>query len=511
MIWSKPCPPQRANTGLIQGQTCGSPRHQRTVTAVPTAHTAFTIFAMTATFHPAAAPSAQTLSTTQVLEQLSALLQPLGAVTELETLGLHEALDRVLASDVICPVNVPPHDNSAMDGYAYASFASADLAGAQASRLSLRVVGTVLAGAPWTTTVGAGECVKIMTGAVMPPGLDTVVPHEQVTAGDEHISFDASHIKPGANRRLRGEDLRQGEIALPAGQRLTPAALGLLASLGLGQVTVRRRLRVAYFSTGTELLSPGAEPREAAIYDSNRFSLQGLLRRLGAQVLDLGSVPDEPAALEERLREAATLADVVLTSGGISTGEADHTRAMVQRLGTVQFWSVAMRPGRPLAVGLLTPAAMALNPVAEKFTEKSGSSPFTESAFSSEKQSKLLSTQRPAVLLGLPGNPVAAMVSFLMFVRPALALLSGESAAPAPLLQAVSTERLRKRLGRTEYLRGVLALNAQGQATVRTTGPQGSALLSSMVDANCIIVLDEARGEVQPGESVHILLLQGLI
>ncbi|MDR0214944.1 MAG: molybdopterin molybdenumtransferase MoeA [Comamonas sp.] len=463
---------------------------------------------MTATFHPAAAPTAQNLSTAQVLEQLHALLQPLGPVAEQETLSLTDALDRVLAESVICPVNVPPHDNSAMDGYA---FASAEPSSPKGGPQRLHVVGTVLAGAPWTQAIGPGECVKIMTGAVMPAGLDTVVPHEQVTACGDEIEFDAGSLKPGANRRLCGEDLRQGEAALPAGQRLTPAALGLLASLGLGQVTVRRRLRVAYFSTGDELLSPGAEPREGAIYDSNRFSLQGLLRRMGAHVLDLGSVPDEPAALEERLREAATLADVVMTSGGISAGEADHTRAMLQRLGTVQFWRVAMRPGRPLAVGLLSPATLALNPVAEKFTEKSAFNPIPDSANSSDKQSISMTSKRPAVLLGLPGNPVAAMVSFLMFVRPSLAFLAGERAAPTTMLQALSSERLRKREGRTEYLRGVLTLNEQAQATVRTTGPQGSALLSSMVDANCIIVLDDARGDVQPGEYVHILPMHGLI
>lgn len=463
---------------------------------------------MTAIFQPAAAANAQTLSTAQVLQQLTALLQPMGAVAELETLALPEALDRVLAEDVICPVNVPPHDNSAMDGYA---FAGTELAQARPGQpLSLRVKGTALAGSPWQGRLAAGECLKIMTGAVMPAGLDTVVPHEQVTAGADSIQLDAAAVSPGANRRLRGEDLRQGSVALQAGQRLTPAALGLLASLGLGQVTVRRRLRVAYFSTGDELLSPGAAPREGAIYDSNRFSLQGLLRRLGAQVLDLGAVPDEPHVLEERLREAATLADVVLTSGGISAGEADHTRAMLQRLGTVQFWRVAMRPGRPLAVGLLAPAAMALHPVAEKFTEKSASSPFTEIASSSQNQIIQLSTRRPAVLLGLPGNPVAAMVSFLMFVRPALAMLAGERDTQPPMLQAPCSERLGKRPGRTEYLRGVLELDAQGRATVRTTGPQGSGVLSSMVAANCIIVLDDECGEVLPGDSVGILLLQSL-
>lgn len=471
-------------------------------------HAVFSFSAMTAIFQPAAATSAQNLSTTQVLEQLHALLQPPGPVAEQETLSLADALDRVLAQDVICPVNVPPHDNSAMDGYA---FASADLAAAQQGQLSLRVVGTVLAGSPWTQAVAAGECVKIMTGAVMPVGLDTVVPHEQVSAQndpkDDTIAFDASRLAPGANRRLCGEDLRQGEVALQAGQRLTPAALGLLASLGLGQATVRRRLRVAYFSTGDELLSPGAQPREGAIYDSNRFSLQGLLRRMGADVLDLGSVPDEPNALEARLREATALADVVLTSGGISAGEADHTRAMLQRLGSVQFWRVAMRPGRPLAVGLLC----AETGGDEKFQAKTASSQANTLTTSSQNSSISFPGQRPTVLLGLPGNPVAAMVSFLMFARPALDMLAGVKSKPLPMLEVPASEPMRKRPGRTEYLRGVLEVNGQGQTTVRTTGAQGSGLLSSMVLANCIIVLGDARSDVHPGESVPVLPLQGLL
>ena len=458
--------------------------------------------AMTAIFQPAAATNAQTLTTTQVHQKLQALLQPLGAVADIDTVTLPDALDRVLAADVICPVNVPPHDNSAMDGYA---FAGSKLKSVQPNpRLTLRVVGTALAGAPWHGHLAAGECVKIMTGAVMPEGLDTVVPHEQVTVSDAFVELDASNVPAGANRRLRGEDLQQGSVALPAGQRLTPAALGLLASLGLGQVSVRRRLCVAYFSTGDELLNPGDAPREGAIYDSNRFSLQALLRRMGAKVLDLGAIPDEPAALQERLSQAASLADVVLTSGGISAGEADHTRAMLQSMGRVEFWHITMRPGRPLAVGLLAPVAA--NPYSE-----SACSASTISVKSSQNQSNTPSTLRPAVLLGMPGNPVAAMVSFLMFVRPALSLLAGERAAPVPQLQAISSERLRKRPGRTEYLRGVIELNAQGQATVRTTGPQGSGVLSSMVAANCIIVLNDACGDVLPGESVNVLLLQGLI
>lgn len=436
--------------------------------------------AMTTCFQPAADSHAQSLSAAQAARQLSELLEPLGPVAEVQSLPLLEALDRVLAEDVLCPVNVPPHDNSAMDGYA---FAGALLHGAGAD-LELRVAGTAMAGAPWQGATGPGECVKIMTGAVMPPGLDTVIAHEQVTAsGPALIRFATAGLRAGANRRRCGEDLREGSVALARGQRLTPAALGLLASLGLARVPVRRRLRVAYFSTGNELLSPGAAPRAGAIYDSNRFSLQGLLQRLGAQVLDLGLVADEPAALAQRLREAAALADVVLTSGGISAGEADHTRAVLQRLGSVQFWQVAMRPGRPLAVGLLAPCV---------------STPFA-------------APERPAVLLGLPGNPVAAMVSFLMFVRPALLQLMGCSERAVPMLQLACAEPLRKRAGRTEYQRGIAEIGADGQARVRTTGAQGSGVLSSMAAANCIIVLEQERGDVQAGDMVSVLPLQGLM
>lgn len=457
---------------------------------------------MTASFQPAAQPNAQSLTTTQVLQQLSSMLETLGPVTETEVLPLLEALERIVAEDVLCPVNVPPHDNSAMDGYA---FDGEELAQA-APELRLRVVGTAFAGKPWQGRVEAGDCIKIMTGAVMPAGLNTVVPHEQVQAVDgEHIRFATRHLQAGDNRRLCGEDLCQGAVALARGQRLTPAALGLLASLGLVQVNVRRRLRVAYFSTGDELLSPGSVAREGAIYDSNRFSLQGLLRRMGVHVLDLGVVADEPAALEERLREASALADVILTSGGISAGEADHTRAMLQRLGPVQFWRIGMRPGRPLAVGLLQPRTPAV------LTEKNAASAYAAGAGSSSNQSKSLVTSHPALLLGLPGNPVAAMVSFLMFVRPALLQLMGSSETAPVALQVAAAEPLSKRPGRTEYQRGIVELGADGRATVRTTGPQGSGVLSSMVAANAIIVLHDAQADVEPGEMVSVIPLTGLI
>ncbi len=450
---------------------------------------------MTACFQPASPTqaTAQDLQVEQALRQLDSLLQPLGPVVETETLPLAEALDRVLAQPVLCPLDVPAHDNSAMDGYAF------DGSQLHAGRsLVLRVAGQALAGSPWQGRLQAGECLKIMTGAVLPAGLDTVVPHERAETVDSgHIRIAAGQVRAGDNRRLRGEDLRQGAPALAAGQRLHPAALGLLASLGLTQVQVRRRLRVAYFSTGDEILAPGAAPREGAVYDSNRFSLIGLLQRLGAHVLDLGVVPDQPLALEERLREAAALADVVLTSGGISAGEADHTRAMLQRLGPVQFWRLAMRPGRPLAVGLLQTGAG--TPFAQKATAASIDAP-------EGGRGKALAP-RPALLMGLPGNPVAAMVSFMVFVRPALLRLMGSAPAATALPQAIAAEALAKRPGRTEYQRGMLSTGPDGRAMVQSTGPQGSGVLRSMVEANCLIVLEHARGSVQPGEMVGVLPL----
>ena len=402
---------------------------------------------------------------------LARLVQP---VQGTETLPLFDALGRVLASDVVSPVSVPPHDNSAMDGYA--------LAGAQlvpGQPLTLRPVGTALAGKAWAGTVAAGECVKIMTGAIMPPGLDTVVPQEfTMTAADGSITIAADVLRLGDNRRFKGEDLMQGSVALAQGELLTPAALGLLASLGLPKVTVHRRLRVAYFSTGDEILSLGEAPREGAVYDSNRYTVFGLLTRLGVEVVDLGVVRDEPALLEAAFRQAAQRADAILTSGGVSVGEADHTRTMMKQLGDVAFWRIAMRPGRPMAVGRLasdTPDG------------------------------------RSAVLFGLPGNPVAVMVTFLAFVRPALLRMMGSTHAPAPLMRAISTEALRKKPGRTEYQRGTVSTAPDGSLQVCTTGNQGSGVLSSMVQANGLIVLHHGQGDVAPGDPVDVMVFDGVI
>jgi len=402
---------------------------------------------------------------------LARLVQP---VQGSETLSLFDALGRVLASDVVSPVSVPPHDNSAMDGYA--------LAGAQlvpGQPLTLRPVGTALAGKAWAGTVASSECVKIMTGAIMPAGLDTVVPQEFTTTGaDGSITIAADVLRLGDNRRFKGEDLMQGSVALAQGELLTPAALGLVASLGLPTVTVYRRLRVAYFSTGDEILSLGEAPREGAVYDSNRYTVFGMLTRMGVQVIDLGVVRDEPALLEAAFRQAAQQADAIITSGGVSVGEADHTRTMMKQLGDVAFWRIAMRPGRPMAVGRLasdTPDG------------------------------------RSAVLFGLPGNPVAVMVTFLAFVRPALLRMMGSTHAPAPLMRATSTEALRKKPGRTEYQRGTVSTAPDGSLQVCTTGNQGSGVLSSMVQANGLIVLHHGQGDVAPGDPVDVMVFDGVI
>ena len=435
----------------------------------------------------------QALSAEQVSAFLERLVQP---VTATEEVGIFEALGRVLARDVLSPLSVPPHDNSAMDGYA---FAGAQLVAGQP--LTLRVVGTALAGKAWTGTVGAGECLKIMTGAIMPPGLDTVVPQEFTTsAADGHITITANVLRLGDNRRFKGEDLMEGGVALSKGELLTPAALGLVASLGLKTVTVYRRLRVAYFSTGNEILSLGEPPREGAVYDSNRYTVFGLLTRLGVEVIDLGVVRDEPALLEAAFRDAAQRADAIITSGGVSVGEADHTRTMMKQLGDVAFWRIAMRPGRPMAVGRITSATS---------QEKSASSPYSESAISYQKNTT--SDAGGAVLFGLPGNPVAVMVTFLAFVRPALLRMMGSTRPAPPLLRAVSTEAIRKKPGRTEYQRGSVTTAPDGTLQVCTTGNQGSGVLSSMVQANGLIVLHHGQGNVAPGDAVDVMVFDGVI
>lgn len=412
----------------------------------------------------------------QFVEQLVAPGVP-ALLRQREDVPLRDALGRVLADDVVSPFSVPPHDNSAMDGFA---FDGAALDGAT-GEIQLHIVGTALAGAAWRGSVQSGEALRIMTGAVMPAGLDTVVPQEFCTVDGDTLRFPASALRRGDNRRFAGEDLMAGSAALRAGDRLGPAALGLAASLGLATLPVLRRLRVAYFSTGDEILSLGDAPREGAVYDSNRYTVFGLLTRLGCEVVDLGLVRDDPTTLEATLRRAAHEADAIITSGGVSVGQADHTRAVMQRLGDMAFWRIAMRPGRPMAVGLI-PRADA--------------------------------TGGNAVLFGLPGNPVAVMVTFLAFVRPALLQLMGchaEARRPPPLLRATSATAIRKKPGRTEYQRGLVRAAPGALPEVRIAGNQGSGVLSSMVEANGLVVLHHAQGSVEPGESVDVMMFDGTI
>ncbi len=459
----------------------------------------------------------QALRADQVNAFLERMVEPISGSEELP---LFQALGRVLAQDIVSPIDVPPHNNSAMDGYA---FAGSQL-GAQPSSqpLVLRPVGTALAGKAWQGAVGPGECLRIMTGAVLPPGLDTVAPQELVQQvlqeAGARIAIAPGLLQPGDNRRLAGEDLAKGSVALQKGELLTPAALGLAASLGISSVRVVRQLRVAYFSTGDEILSLGEPLREGAVYDSNRYTVFGLLTRMGCVVLDLGVVRDEPAALQAAFEQAAAQADAIITSGGVSVGEADHTKAMMRKLGQgagsagedggagsagnmggVAFWRIAMRPGRPMAVGRIARV-------------KNAAKPMDTGVYSYENSSNLTNAAaHTAVLFGLPGNPVAVMVTFLAFVRPALLRMMGCRASAQPLLQAHSQEALRKKPGRTEYQRGVVSTAPDGSLQVRTTGNQGSGVLRSMVQANGLIVLHHDQGSVAVGDAVDVLMFDGAI
>lgn len=433
---------------------------------------------------------AQAMSADAVQDFLSRLVTPVQETIELPLL---QALGRILAADLISPLNVPPHDNSAMDGYA---FAGVQLDTTVA--LEFEVIGTALAGKAWQGPVQAGQCVKIMTGAIMPPGLDTVVPQELVT---QHLVGNASRIsiapglmRSGDNRRLCGEDLTQGQPALLKDERLAPAHIGLAASLGLNTLVCWRPLRVAYFSTGDEILSQSEAPREGAVYDSNRYTILAMLSRLGCELIDMGVVRDNPAHLESAFTLAASQADVVITSGGVSTGEADHTRAIMKQLGDVAFWRIAMRPGRPMAAGRIT-------------SNKVGANALSASADSYEKNSN----QRTAILFGLPGNPVAVMVTFLAFVRPALLQMMGATPHPTPRLKARSSEAIRKKPGRTEYQRGWVSNAADGTLQVKTTGSQGSGVLHSMAQANGLIVLHHSQGPVAAGDEVEVMMFDGVM
>ena len=376
-------------------------------------------------------------------------------------LALRECTGRVLAADLLSPIDVPGHTNAAVDGYALRSQDLAD------SGIDLAITGRALAGHPFAGEVEAGCCVAITTGAPVPKGADSVVMQEYTRRVDDGQVRIEHACKAGDNIRRAGEDIRAGSRVAPAGTRISPALLGVLASLGLEQVAVTRRPRVALFSTGDEIQPPGEPLRPGGVYDSNTYILRGLLTDLGMDILDLGRVPDDPDQLRATLEKAAASGDAVITSGGVSVGEADHIKPLLTALGHMDFWKLAIKPGRPLTFGHLG----------------------------------------DALFFGLPGNPVAVMVTFLQFARPALQKLAGMTPSPLPTLRALCDDRLRKRPGRREFQRGILSTGEDGHLHVGLTGRQGSGILTSMSRANCLIVLEESRGDVAPGDSLEIQLL----
>jgi molybdopterin molybdotransferase len=403
------------------------------------------------------------LSVNDARTRILASVDPVG---EVETTGLRSAIGRVLAQDVVSSIDVPGHTNSAVDGYA---LAATDLPAA--GNKEFRIVGTAWAGRPYTSVVGRGQCVHVMTGAPIPRATDTVVLQEQVQVSGDIVSVK-SDPQFARNVRAAGEDLAKGQIAVPAGKRLFAAELGLLASLGIADVPVHRRARVAFFSTGDELSSLGEPLDEGKIYDSNRYTLFGMLTALGVEILDLGVVRDERSAVAQAFADAVANADAVITSGGVSVGAADYVKQTVEALGKLSFWQVAMRPGRPFAFGRVG-----------------------KSAF-----------------FGLPGNPVAVMVTFYQFVKPALQRLMGEPEPSRPFtFRARSLSPLKTRLGRTEFIRGVLSRDENGELLVRSTGNQGSGILSSMSVANCFIVLPPECGDTEPGATVDVQPFAGLM
>jgi len=397
------------------------------------------------------------MSVQQARDFIQQFLSPISAT---EKLSVRDSLGRVLAQEVVSPNNVPNHNNSAMDGFAFKYTNGIKL---------IKIIGTAFAGKPFAGVVKASECIKIMTGAVLPEGCDTVVMQERTVNKGEYINL-LDVPSQGANVRLAGEDLKEGQVVLNKGHQLQAADLGLMASLGLSEVMVYRLLKVAFFSTGDELVSVGNPLAQGQIYDSNRYTIYGMLKRLGVQIVDFGAIPDQPDLLESTLLKAANENDVVITSGGVSVGEADYMKTLLRKHGEVLFWKINMKPGRPLAYG------------------------------------KVNQTH----YFGLPGNPVSTMVTFYQFVRQALLILMGGVAKPFPMFQVECTEHIKKAKGRTEFQRGVL-YEVDGLWKVKPLPNQGSGILSSMSQANCFIVLTEELGDCLPGTIVNIQVMEGII
>ncbi|HCG9723820.1 TPA: bifunctional molybdopterin-guanine dinucleotide biosynthesis adaptor protein MobB/molybdopterin molybdotransferase MoeA [Vibrio parahaemolyticus] len=398
-----------------------------------------------------------------VVQGQEKILSLVNTVSEIEACKIENAYGRVLAEHIVSPVNVPQYTNSAMDGYAIRSD--------DVDRDSYQVVAEVMAGHAYDQPLEVGQAVKIMTGAPTPRNGDTVVMREQAIQEGDKVTFNGANIKAGQNVRQAGEDLAIGSDVFTTGTRLASPEMGMIASLGFGEANVFRKLKVAVFSTGDEVQAPGTEQKANSIYDSNRFTIMGMLEKLGCEILDFGILEDNEQLMIEALENASAQADVVMTSGGVSVGDADYIKLALDKLGQIDFWRINMRPGRPLAFGQIN------------------NKPF----------------------FGLPGNPVAVMVSFINFVEPALRKMQGEQGWKPLKVNAITTENLRSRQGRTEFSRGIYELDDTGRLTVRTTGKQGSGILRSMSEANCLIEISPAIDTVKAGESVTIIPLQGRI
>jgi molybdopterin molybdotransferase len=419
------------------------------------------------------------LSVTEARNAISTLIQDIQLQAKrsdaIEKLPLKQCLGRILANDILSPINVPATDNSAMDGFA---FNSKDLK-TDREQIHLRVVGTVYAGQTSVPPTQASECIKIMTGAMMPPDCDTVIPQEFTQLSDEGLITFAKHtVRAGENRRLRGEDLQADKPAIQQGRILKASDIGLAASLGIAELGVYQRIKVAILSSGDELCDMSEPLVPGKIYDSNRFSLHACLSRLGFEIIDCGIVRYTPEDLRHAFTLASQKADVIISSGGVSVGEADFTKQIMDELGEVGFWKIAMRPGRPMAFGSLKPI-----------------SPKTS----------------PTVFFGLPGNPVAVMVTFYQFVRNALLQLNGALKPEIPLVLVQSAEAIRKKSGRTEFQRGVLFRDSEGKLFVKSTGSQGAGILRSMSEANCFMILHHDQGNIAPGDWVDVEIFDGLL
>lgn len=400
------------------------------------------------------------LTVKQAVEEITGRIT---ALDQYHQINLRQSYRRILFEDICSPFNVPGHDNSAMDGYA---LASRDLP-AEGNK-TFQIVGSAFAGKPFQGTIGADQCVRIMTGAIVPDQADAIVIQEDVNRLDDQTIELGSGHRQHQNIRFSGEDIRQGKVVLPRGHRIRAADLGVLASLGINEVKVVRKPRVSFFSTGDELKSIGQPLQKGEIYDSNRYSLFGLLSDCDVDLIDMGVVRDDPDSLRQTLLSAASNSDVVLTSGGVSVGEADYIKGILQQIGQMEFWKILMKPGRPLTFGQID----------------------------------------KALFFGLPGNPVAVMVTFYQFVLPAINALKGLVPQPLIQLQAICNSAIRKNPGRKEFQRAIARNNDQGGLQVELTGRQGSGILTSMSTANCFIVLDEQSGSIEVGDRVNIELFE---